>query len=153
MKRDPCLRHTSGAWRSISSASSPRAGDAHDDRGASTRTCSRQSRKGRTIRRLARENSPSRAACMSPRPRASSTGGLPVAVACASWSSIAPRRCRPANAADRLDIEPEVVRTVEASPKPAVQVPPPPKPDKKPRAPTPKDVDVTGSVKPTTRKT
>jgi hypothetical protein len=88
---------------------------------------------------------------MSPRPRASSTGGLPVAVACASWSSIAPRRCRPANAADRLDIEPEVVRTVEASPKPAVQVPPPPKPDKKPRAPTPKDVDVTGSVKPTAK--
>ena len=45
----------------------------------------------------------------------------------------------------------EVVRTVEASPKPAVQVPPPPKPDKKPRAPTPNDVDVTGSVKPTAK--
>ena len=45
----------------------------------------------------------------------------------------------------------EVAMTVEASPKPAVQVPPPPKPAKKPRAPTPKDVDVTGSVKPTTK--
>jgi hypothetical protein len=42
----------------------------------------------------------------------------------------------------------EVVMRVEASPKPAVQVPPPPKPVKKPQAPTPKDVDVTGSVKP-----
>jgi len=43
----------------------------------------------------------------------------------------------------------EVVRAVEASPKAAVQIPTPPKPTKKPRAPTPKDVDVTGSVKPT----
>jgi hypothetical protein len=42
----------------------------------------------------------------------------------------------------------EVAMTVEASPKPAVQVPSPPKPAKKPPAPTPKDVDVTGSVKP-----
>jgi len=42
----------------------------------------------------------------------------------------------------------EVVRTVEASPKTAVQIPTPPKPSKKPRVPTPKDVDVTGSVKP-----
>jgi hypothetical protein len=45
----------------------------------------------------------------------------------------------------------EVVMTVEASPKPAVQVPSPPKPAKKPQAPTPKDVDVTGSVKPTAK--
>jgi hypothetical protein len=45
----------------------------------------------------------------------------------------------------------EVVRTVEASPKPAAQVPAPPKPAKKPRAPAPKDVDVTGSVKPTAK--
>jgi hypothetical protein len=45
----------------------------------------------------------------------------------------------------------EVVRMVEASPKPAVQVPPPPKPAKKPQAPTPKDVDVTGSIKPTAK--
>jgi hypothetical protein len=43
----------------------------------------------------------------------------------------------------------EVVRTVEASPKAAVQIPTPPKPTKKPRVPTPKDVNVTGSVKPT----
>jgi hypothetical protein len=42
----------------------------------------------------------------------------------------------------------EVVRTVEASPKAAVQIPTPLKPTKKPRVPTPKDVDVTGSVKP-----
>jgi hypothetical protein len=42
----------------------------------------------------------------------------------------------------------EVAMTIEASPKPAVQVPPTPKPAKKPQAPTPKDVDVTGSVKP-----
>src|SRR5262249_35740849 len=41
----------------------------------------------------------------------------------------------------------EVVRTVEASPKAAVQIPP--KPTKKPRVPTPKDVNVTGSIKPT----
>jgi len=45
----------------------------------------------------------------------------------------------------------EVVGMVEASPKPAVQVPVPPKPAKKPQAPTPKDVDVTGSVKPTAK--
>src|SRR5262249_3108336 len=45
----------------------------------------------------------------------------------------------------------EVVRTVEAPPKPAAQAPPPPKPAKKPRAPAPKDVDVTGSVKPTAK--
>ena len=43
----------------------------------------------------------------------------------------------------------EVVRTVAASPKTAVQIPNPPKPTKKPRVPTPKDVNVTGSVKPT----
>jgi hypothetical protein len=41
----------------------------------------------------------------------------------------------------------EVVMSVNASPKPAVQVPPPPV-AQKPQAPTPKDVDVTDSVTP-----
>ena len=43
----------------------------------------------------------------------------------------------------------EVAMTVDASTKPPVQVPTPPKPAKKPEAPTPKDVYVTGSVKST----
>ena len=43
----------------------------------------------------------------------------------------------------------EVVMKVEASPKPAVQVPTATKPAKNPEATTPKDVDVTDSVKPT----
>jgi len=53
---------------------------------------------------------------------------------------------------DAPSIRTEVVGSVEAPPKVAVQVPPPPKPAKKPQAPTPKDVDVTGSVKPTAKK-
>jgi hypothetical protein len=43
----------------------------------------------------------------------------------------------------------EVAMTVEASAKPPLQVPAPPKTAKKPEDPTPKDVDVAGSVKST----